>query len=401
MNECTYRTVTRGTSGFSPAGLPLRTGAASPWSNRPPPAIARRPTARPDAPEAGLSVRTESGNRRGAVLVFTLVMIFMTTVAIFLFIEKSIYEIRSEAIHAEHERLRPHAYSVLEALMAVMLDVREIDGTFHDFRQGWNDPLEYARFELPGGMTASVSFRDESGLLPLPRMTRDDLILLFEELGYDPMRIEDLADALLGWMDESQDQSQLGSGFSSYDQGELPYLPSYEPLRSFYEFAAIDGFRELFFDSGGAPTDELYRFASMVSLMDFQQVNVNSASSRVLRVWGRLSDTHEVISADQFREETLGNESAYFQNLGEANSELGTSLPGGRFGTNIRYLRANIRVSNGSMEHKLSVLFDLDTPAEIVQDEQSENQNVSASDHVLQNYPFTVLELRENAGILF
>lgn len=365
--------------------------------------------ARPDGSDS------RAGARSGAVLVFTLIMIFMTSVALFLFIEKAVYEIRSEAVHIKRDRLRPHAYSVMEAVMAVLLDVREIDGSLYDPRQGWENPLEYAGVELPESMRANVSFHDESGKLPLAQMDRERLMLLFERLDFDATRIEDLADALLAWVDESQDQDRVGGGFSGYDSGELPYRPSHEPLKSLRELAAVEGFRDLFFDANGVPTDAFYRFANLVSLRDFGQVNVNSASSEVLRVWGNYTETEPLRSAETYREEGTRGDQDYFENLDEANAELGMSLPGGQFGTTIRFLRVEVRLSEGDLEYRVSAVFDLDTPAEVTPPEEGETETrtggtaqqpasgerASVGDHTLQNFPFTILELRENASIVY
>ncbi len=354
-----------------------------------------------------------AGSRRGAVLVFTLIMIFITAVALFLFIEKAIYEIRTEGVYNERERLRPHAYSALETVMAVLLDVREIDGTLYDPSQGWADPFQYAGIRFPDDLRVEVSFHDETGKLPLSQMDREQLILLFEELDYEQTLIEDLADALLAWVDESHDQGRVAGGFSGYDRGDLPYRASHQPLRSLYELRAVDGFRDFFFDSRGVPTDAFYRFAGLVSLRDFQQVNVNSAPISVLRVWGRYTEADQLRSAGEYREESFRRDRDYFENLGEANAELGTDLPGGSFATAIRYLRVEVRVGEGGPHHRLSAVLDLDTSssADGIPDPGANNRMGSPApnaangqsatrDHTLESFPFTILELRENASIV-
>ncbi len=354
-------------------------------------------------------------SKAGAVLVFTLIMIFLAAVALFLFIEKAIYEIRTEAVHAERDRLRPDAVAVLETVMAVLHDVYEIDGNLYDPRQGWSDPLEYAGVTMPEGMNVTITFRDEHGKLPLAGMDRERLILLFEHLDFEPTELEDLADALLAWVDESYDQGRVVSGFSGYDRGDLPYRASYQPLRSLHELAAIEGFRDYLFDSGGVPNDRFYRLAEVVSLRNFAQVNVNSASETVLRVWGNYSDADQLRSADAFRDEALRPQRTYFENLAEANAELGLDLPGGQFGTAIRYLRVNVQVSYGGLQHRLSAVLDLNQPAALPAVEtpsgtangatggrtaQGAAESTSFSDHVLQSFPFTIVELRENASIV-
>lgn len=375
----------------------------SPTNNRPAPIL---------CPTFGMLPAGRS--RRGAVLVFTLVMIFLATVALFLFIERAIFEIRTEAVHAERDRLRPEAYAVLEAVMAVLHDVREIDGTLHDPRQGWSDPLEYAGIRLPEGVQVTVSFRDEHGKLPLSGMDRERLILLFERLDFEPALIEDLADALLAWVDENYDQGRVVSGFSGYDRGELPYRPSHQRLRSLHELAAVEGFREYFFDSGGIPNNRFHRFSEVVSLWDFSQVNVNSAPQTVLRVWGNYSDADQLRSAEEFREEAYRPQRNYFENLAEANAELGTDLPSGQFGTAIQYLRVIVHLSHGGLEHRLSAVLDLNQQAAPPPDQtqgsgdsaaaggRSRNgrETASISEHTLQNFPFTIVEVRENASIV-
>ena len=375
----------------------------SPTNNRPGPVFCRA---------SGL---LRSGrSRSGAVLVFTLVMIFLAAVALFLFIERAIFEIRTEAVHAERDRLRPQAYAVLEAVMAVLHDVREIDGNLYDPRQGWSDPLEYAGITLPKGVQVTVSFRDEHGKLPLSGMDRDRLILLFERLDFEPALIEDLADSLLAWVDENYDQGRVASGFSGYDRGELPYRPSHQRLRSLYELAAVEGFRDYFFDSGGVPNNRFHRFSEVVSLRDFSEVNVNSAPQTVLRVWGAYSDADQLRSADEFREEAYRPQRNYFENLGEANAELGTDLPSGQFGTAIRYLKVIVHLSQGGVEHRLSAVLDLNQPAapasawdqgsgrSSAAGGRSRNgrETASVSEQTLQNFPFTIVEVRENASIV-
>lgn len=360
-------------------------------------------------------------NRTGSVLLLTLFLIVLAAFAMSRFIEKAYGEILAEAVYTERDRLRIEAYSALEATVAVLHNVERMAGALHAPTQGWDDPLWLAGVELAPGLDVQVDFEDEMGKMSLPAADRERLMRLFEVLGFDAIAGEELTDSLLGWMSEEAAQGSFSSNLQDYERAELPYKPPYRTLRSFYELAAVAGFKEAFFD-GGVPNDLFRRFTSLVSLYRFETINVNAASPDVLRVWSGVGE-QEASFIESNREQFAG-EKPYFENLGEAETQLGVPLGGG-YGVATQAVRVIVTVTEGTSLFVLSAVVAPSSAAEALRPVPVANtgQNTAGSQTrsrrrdpraaqdpaadaggaAMQEevpYPYTFLELRENETIL-
>src|SRR5690606_1699271 len=143
-----------------------------------------------------------SRRKRGSILLMVLVLIVVTSAALTLYIEKAEVEIKGEGYYVKRAQLRLEAWSMLEIAVAVLADVKQIDGALYAPSQGWGDPLDYARVSPRRSLKVSFEFVDESGKLDINRMDEESLIILFDELGFELDVGLRLASVLLDWIDE-------------------------------------------------------------------------------------------------------------------------------------------------------------------------------------------------------
>jgi general secretion pathway protein K len=201
-----------------------------------------------------------------------------------------------------------------------------------------------------------------------------------------------------------------------YDRGELPIKPPERSLRSFGELAAIEYARDVFYDERGAPNELWRRFADTFSLHAFKQPNANSAAPGVLSAFGVEDPTQEKKLGEFLRGESgarFGGRN-FFKNAAEVASVLGAQSPAaGKLGTEISALRVTVTVREGIRSYQLATVIATrgDASAAELAPETSETEPDSKGDESKPttatdasktdasktlNYPFTVLEIREN-----
>lgn len=379
-------------------------------------------------------MKRDGRRRRGSVLLLTLFLISLAAFALTMFIEKAFSEIMAEAHYTQREKLRIAAYSALEATAAVLDSVAKIDSQLYAPEQGWGDPFALGEIQISDELDVRVEFVDEMGKIPLTAASREQMLRLFEYMGFDSIAAEELTEALRSWTSQEEAQSGFGAYHLDYERSRLPYRPPYRGLNSFRELAAIAGFREAFFNEQGHPNELYYQFTSLVSLYQFDQINVNSASTAVLQIWSDVGE-HEAATIDRY-ETSFANTKPYYENLQEAEAALGVPLGGG-YGVSTHCIRVIITVSDGVADFVLSTIIapadqadGLRPPSEIQtpageeasgrnqrrsrqRDQQRQEQPTSRRQRGRQPapaptqqqdeavpYPFRFLELRENEGIL-
>jgi hypothetical protein len=362
---------------------------------------------------------------RGSVLVIVMITLIFTTLALVAFMEKASGDLLVEARAAQAARLRAEAYSALETTLAVLEDFRQVNRGLHSAAEGWSDPLTFAEWTPTDGRTVEISFEDESGKLSLPRADALMLKNLFKAWEMEDTEAEKLADALLGWM--KREHVYATGLFPDYEQAQVPYEAPARPLRSFDELAAITVARDVFYHEG--KRNELwYRFARSVSLFSFPRSNINGAMPDVLESVAQMDDSQrgqlkDYLSGDgSFRSQGPG----WFTDMGTVKSITGVSNVS-NFGTTISALRIQLTVREGqSVFHLSAVVAPAQNGATVVQTNASQtraagssnapttpaapgrpssNPVASASRNAPSNakklnYPFTLLEIRENDEIL-
>jgi general secretion pathway protein K len=359
---------------------------------------------------------------RGSVLVIVLVTVLFAAAALVAFTEKAGDDLIVESREIIAKRLRQEAYSALEVTLAVLEDFRLVNSGLHSPAEGWSDPLAFAGWTPREGLNVEISFEDESGKLSLPKVEPAVLLNLFQEWELPQSDAERLVDVLFSWM--RKDHVASTSHVIDYERGALPYGPPLRSLRNYSELAAIDFAREVFFDEAGRPNERFQRFSDAVSLLEFNQTNVNGAAADAVLALGSLDRSQQRQMEDYLR--GTGSRAqqgpGYFPSTAEAASILGVKeLPAG-YGAEISALRIHVRVIEGRSVMHLSVVVApqggakavtavaATTSAEVDETKTTGDQNATsgganrasgqtAGAAKKLNYPFTLLEIRENTEI--
>jgi general secretion pathway protein K len=355
------------------------------------------------------------------VLVIVMITILFTAFALVAFIEKAGNDLLVEHREAQARRLRMEAYSALEVTLAVLEDFRLATNGLHSPAEGWNDPLAFAGYTPTEDRRVEISFDDESAKLSLPHATAQILSRLFQVWELSVADADATADALAGWMKHGH--TYTTSVTPDYDRGPVPYEAPGRPLRSYHELAAIEKVREIFYAEDGRPNDLWRRFADNVSLLDFAKPNLNAAKPDVLQALGQFDQTQQRNLTDftsgRGSYQTTGP--GFFQNPNEADRITGgTGGNSGAFVTTISALRINLTVHDGRSQFRLSCVVTAGSAAKAVQTRATSAtakagaaspaaaapppaaaaaataQNAASRNL---NYPFTLLEIRENDEI--
>lgn len=358
-----------------------------------------------------------------------LVTILFAAFALVAFIEKAGNDLIVEQHAAETRRLRAEAYSALEVTLAVLEDFRQVGNGLHSAADGWNDPLTFAGYTPTDGRTVDIAFEDESGKISLPRTDGPTLSRLFQSWDISQADADTLADALLGWMQRTH--IYTSAIVPDYDQGDLPIVTPGRSLRSYSELAAIDKVRDVFYDADGRPTDLWYRFVDSVSLLSFARPNINGAKPGALLALGQFQPTQQQTINDYLAGtgtyETQGP-GLPFQNAADSQRIAGPGGNAGAFATTISALRIRVTVHDGSSEFRLAAVICPPNGATTVQTTATSTRTdtsagaaanptqqraqpnatqrnaatAARSGQAAQrslNYPFTLLEIRENDEI--
>lgn len=376
------------------------------------------------------TLRLPRPRARGSVLVIVMVTLLFTTFALVAFIEKAGNDLLVEHREAQARRLRMEAYSALEVTLATLEDFRQALNGLHSPAEGWNDPLAFAGYTPTEDRTVDIAFDDESAKLSLPTADAQLLSRLFQVWQVSAPDADAAADAIMGWMKHSHVYTTAVT--PDYDHGSLPFEAPGRSMRSYQELAAIEKVRELFYTEDGRPNDLWRRFVDNVSLLRFSKPNLNGAKPDVLRALGQFDPTQQQNLSDY----TAGRGSyqtqgpAFFQNPSDAERIIGTA--GGNpaaFATTISALRVNVTVHEGRSEFRLAAVVTMANAAQTVQttatsatpkasapnsspgtaQNQTNNSTSSTSNSPTAagqtaasrnlNYPFTLLEIRENDEI--
>jgi general secretion pathway protein K len=369
---------------------------------------------------------SSSAPRRASVLVIVMITLLFAAFALVAFIEKASNDLLVEHRVAQARRLRMEAYSALEVTLAVLEDFREAMNGLHSPAEGWNDPLAFAGYTPTEDRTIDISFEDESAKLPLPNASAQVLSRLFQVWQLAQPDADATADALMGWM--KRDHTYTTAVAPDYDRGPLPYLVPGRSLRTLDELAAIEKVREVFYAEDGRPNDLWRRFADTVSLLNFAKPNLNAAKPDVLLALGQF----DVSQQQNLTDYVTGSGSyqsrgpAYFKDVGEAQRITGgTGGNTGAFSTTISALRINLTVHDGLSQFRLSAVVTTANGASVVQTTATSvraaasatanattttsqtpttaNSSTAAAAATAAarnlNYPFTLLEIRENDEI--
>jgi type II secretory pathway component PulK len=370
------------------------------------------------------SNRKTNKHKRGSIIVLVLIFVVLLTFIVVAFLEEATAKIKYYGLFHNRDDLRTDAYSAMEITLAVLNQYIEVEGALWGPEQGWYNPLDEAGFVPAHANSVTVTFEDESAKLPLSKLSYDDLLTLFDVMGYDLPDAQSLADGIIDWTDEDDLRRLNGFDGEDYEDMDPPYRPSNSDIVSWDEFRLIQPLNETFWDENGRPTPAWSRFKSAVSLYHTGSINVNQANSTVqeyLYEKGVLDTTAFAYFKDG-SDGIPGTEDDRLYRKGQGNDGL-VLAEGSDVSDSIQLLRVKVDANRGEARFSLEALVtwsgsnpaagdasenaNQETPGTAVQEsqpdsarerrQQARGKTKTTPDTVAKlGYPFRFVRLSEN-----
>ncbi len=335
--------------------------------------------------------------RRGSVIVLVLVFVVLLTFIVTAFLQEATARIKYYGLFHNRDDLRTDAYSAMEVTLAVLNQYLEIEGALWGPAQGWGFPLQEAGYSPAHANSVRVSFEDESAKLPLSTLEYDDLLVLFDVMGFDLPDAQSLADGILDWTDEDDLRRLNGFDGEDYEDMEPPYRPANSDILTWDEFKLIEPANRTFWDETGRPTAAWNRFQSAVSLYHTGPVNINHASPLVQEYLYEkgLLDIRALSYYLDGADGIMGTEDdrLYRRESGALAIELGE---GGELSDRIQLLRIKVEAMRGEARFILEALVSWAGSAGAA-NEETEAAADDEAQSVQESRPTTAREARDRA----
>lgn len=224
-------------------------------------------------------------NNSGAALI---IVLFVVALAATLAVEMSsrmMVLVNKNSILQEHQQAKWYGYAAEALAKQALIQTKKDDDKVVHLKQAWAQ--EEATFPVDGG-TISGKISDLQGCLNLnafrakPENGSADkvpevhgvFLRLLEKLDEeDTLPIEnsqeELADALLDWIDEDDNRRPEGAEEDEYLSREIPYLTANHFLASISELRTIKGFNPLI-------VERLLPYVCIIPGTDLFEINVNT-----------------------------------------------------------------------------------------------------------------------------
>ena len=351
--------------------------------------------------------RRQNHRQSGSILVGVLITLFLMSVIVMKFIGEANREIQYQSQFQGRIDLRSQAYSMFDATLACLHEIKTIDGELYRSNQGWANPLGYAEFPIPEGLEVEVKIRDETGKLPIEHNDITIWKLLFEAMGIDLSDADELTDTLIDWMDKDDLKRLNGAEKDDYELEDKEYKPSNEILKDFDELRHIKGFDVLFFNEEDGTPNQYYKwFEDSVSLYNTHPVNVNTAQGLVSNILARMGG-YNVQYFNQHMNGPDGIPSSGdepwitdFQQIpgfGLGQSEGGSMSPGRLFGATSKLFDIEVKVQRGGSVFLIKALVGPKGDKNTLQSRSSASRSSSSSSGKKDGYyPFEIIHLSAN-----
>lgn len=341
--------------------------------------------------------------RRGSVVIFVLGIILLAAFLITRLMDRAAVDLAAESKVTKRADMRQEALSALEASLAVLADESAVRSGLHDTSEGWDHPLTLLDYQPSAGYTVESVVEDESGKLSLPGADEAALSEYLDAIGCPATAQDELVDALFVWTKPDYLSVEGNTDGGTFASAALPYAAPQRAMRSFAELRAIPAARELFFDEHGEWNELGRRFRSGASLFAFSASNVNSARSEVLLARGL--DAARVAAITLAREDK-NSRTSFFRSAAELAGAWGRDATPPGLGTEALCLQVVVTVKFGARDYRLEAWVQPGSAAAIATGRRQTKEGDAAQLPVSvrnnprksMDYPFQILELRENDG---
>lgn len=298
--------------------------------------------------------------RRGSVIVVVLVTLLLASLMLTKFIENSAVELTLATRQADRNRLRGDAFAALETVLAVMAEIKAVDGELYSPEQGWGDPYGYAGDAPREGVSVSFAFTDESGKASLPTMSYEKMVELAQALGLGENDARRFSDGLFAWIKADFTPQEMEAEASRYEREALPHTPPKRSLRSWEELRSVNVAREYVYDETGGLTPFGQALRDNLSLYTFNSSNVNALAPALgtIRGW----DESQIASVASYRSGRTGRAPGappWFRERSDLTSVLGANVDVEGLDGVAKLVRVDVTVREGAAAMRLSALVGL------------------------------------------
>ncbi|MBO7521920.1 MAG: general secretion pathway protein GspK, partial [Opitutales bacterium] len=292
--------------------------------------------------------------------IFILGAILFLSGVIAVVMEYSIVEMKLRAPCAKETSIRQDAYNGLYAAIAELSEYLEIDSGLHSPRQGWGDLLKDGRAMLPKTSKIEARVVDETGKLPLEKLSEEELEALLYEIGFSESECNFIAQKFLDWTDSDDSARIDGAEKEDYDDNDA--LPPNRPIRSFDELKYIKDLGAYFFLADGQPNEMYEKLISAASLENTgSDVNFNTANELVLRAIYKMDEVKfDANIFDAIAGKTGGiSDGVYWLTSAADISSRGANPPLRYVGADAKFLRLEISASRGVAAYRITALCEV------------------------------------------
>ena len=235
-------------------------------------------------------------------------------------------ELRHVSQFHRRDDLRMHAYSALDVAVGVLNEFMMFEKTLYAPSQGWGDPLAYSEIEpIDPSIKWSISLVDESGKIPISKVSEKDLVSLFATMRAEGDSLVDdddgqaFYDAMVDWQDPDDEEREDGAEDDYYEGLDFPYFTQGK-IQNFEEFRMIKGFAYepdnpkilVYFLMRWEVKIKMRNFRDSFSFFHEGPVNINTASSFFGQIPMRVMT---IIYTKRFMEVQVNHRESHFSGI--------------------------------------------------------------------------------------
>ena len=335
-------------------------------------------------------------------------------------------ELRHVSQFHRRDDLRTYAYSALDLVVGVVNEYKMALNKLEN-GQGWQNPLKFAEMENPSFLSFidksdndssaikwSVELSDESGKIPLNKVSDQNLLALFaamvsESEGGGLTDEEDgrpLLDSLRDWEDEDDDEREDGAEDDFYEDLDSPYFTPGRKISSFDEFKMIRGFGfgenvgddlGLFFNQDGTDSKHFIDFKNSFSFYNEGAINPFACSDFILRTLTGSDDFIYEELIELRSSDSAQDRNEFYESIRRLASEMGIKIS-----REVIVLRVIVTIERGKSMFQLHAVLSTQFVPNVGNARNNSAQKAAkrSKKNEKLKYPLHLLVLRENENLI-
>ena len=360
--------------------------------------------------------------QKGSILIFVLGLIILISVISVRLMEETTQELRHVTQTFRKDELRVYAYSCLDLAVSGLHEWNSVANALENhhecfdvkrWSEMWGSSLETLLGDenedqqIP--ISWNINFTDETKKIPITNLEKKEWSKLFAYFmskdNWSNISEDDgeaLWDSFMDWEDKDTDVRNDGAEDEYYEDLIFSYFPPNRKVRSFREFRFIRGFgmshvnqekSGVFFDDQGYETQDFVDFKNTFSFYNDGEVNLSNPTDLLIKY---LADFDEFLFEQliDLKNSDMESEREEFRAKIEELARKKGIKPTRR----INFPRFEIKIAKGKAEFQLHCV--LQNGKSSSSKSKPGNKNNNKSKDQTNDYPFSILALKENENLI-